>query len=487
MFASNFISKSRCFWASVFNFKTDNFVRFYAKSKDEKECQRAIVDIPPAKDEVCPEPCERRKTKKGILHRIKLKILEGGSNFGTPFHLLRCEEPETTKKSVVQAEEKKEIVLQKALPPPKRKALPPPPPRAGLQVSVLGAETSVGQYIALLLKQCPTVKKLRLYEAKCPDPYCQRNLCSVVQDLQHINTNCHIQAFSCACCDLERCLQNTDVVLMMDDACAADHFEKRFNDQAPMVKRYADVIASECPKAFIVVCTTPVDCMVPLVAQTLKDLGWYNPRRLLGSLAVPEMRASSLAARALGLDPSYTKIPCVGGTEGESLVPLFSKAVDYYEFSRQNAEMLTETVRNTPVSIIRCHDSCVKAAELSEAHAIAGLVAKIANALLCKDIPHVTGFCQMNPGQVLFPSSFLANAVEISGSGISKNLGLPKLSDTETTLMNIALTELNYKQNLVSSWYSRYCSSSCRLDACQIQFFTPKHYERFDDCAYANM
>lgn len=72
----------------------------------------------------------------------------------------------------------------------------------------------------------------------------------------------------------------------------------------------------------------------PNFLQTLKETGWYDPRKVLGSLAVPEMRASTLAARALCLEPRTTRVPCVGGTEGESLVPLFSKAVEYFDFAK---------------------------------------------------------------------------------------------------------------------------------------------------------
>lgn len=43
--------------------------------------------------------------------------------------------------------------------------------------------------------------------------------------------------------------------------------ETRFNYQAPIVKKYADAIAKECPNAFILVCASPIDCMVPLVAE----------------------------------------------------------------------------------------------------------------------------------------------------------------------------------------------------------------------------
>ncbi|XP_037292958.1 malate dehydrogenase, mitochondrial isoform X2 [Manduca sexta] len=456
-------------------------VRPFAKKAGDGGCRRAIVDIPPEVDPVCPQPCERRtKKKEGILHRIKMRVIEGGTNFGTPFRRLEC-------KKVCKEPKEPE---PKALPPPKKTLPPVPEPRPGVQVSVLGADTPVGQYVALLLKQCPCIKKLRLYEAtdtECAE--CTRDLCEVVHDLQHINTNCLVQAFSCACNELERCLQNTDIVLMLENGYLNQDmdFEKRFCYQAPIVKHYADAIANECPKAFIVVCATPIDCMVPLVAETLKETGWYDPRKLLGSVAVPEMRASTLAARALCLEPRYTRVPIVGGTEGESLVPLFSKAVEYFDFARHNALMMTDTVRCAPSAVTRTDGACLRAADLSEAHALAGLVTKVAHALLCHDIPRVSGFVETDAGQVISPARYIANTVEIDGNGISKNLGLPKMTEWEIKQVDVALCELCVKLKIVEGWYDKYCSSSNRLEACQMHFFTPQASQRFDDCAYINM
>lgn len=65
-------------------------VRWYAKdppcdtSKPNPDCRRAHADIKPDVDPNCPVPCETRKSKKkGILHKIKLKVIEGGTNFGS--------------------------------------------------------------------------------------------------------------------------------------------------------------------------------------------------------------------------------------------------------------------------------------------------------------------------------------------------------------------------------------------------------------------
>ncbi|KAL4711500.1 hypothetical protein ACJJTC_000516 [Scirpophaga incertulas] len=453
-------------------------IRHYAKKAGD-DCRMAVVDLPAKVDPDCPQPCMRStKKKRGILHKIKMKVVEGGTNFGTPFRRLLCKPPEPV---VVQEKE--------PAPAPQKKALALPAPRPGLQVAVLGADTAVGQYVALLLKQCPCIKKLRLYDASCPTKSeCNRNLCQVVHDLQHINTNCLVQAFSCADCQLQLCLQNSDIVLMLETSLTKvdmPHYQ-RFACQAPIVKEYSDAIASECPKAFVIVCTTPIDCMVPLVAETLKETGWYDPRRLLGSVAVPEMRASTLAARALSLEPWYTRVPCVGGTEGEALVPLFSRAVEYFDFAKHNAEMMTAAVRNAPVAVARNVGPCSKAADLSEAHALAGLVNKVSHALLCKDVPRVRGFVETDATQVISPARFIASTVDLGGGGIKKLLGLPKMNALETTLVNVGLNSLCERHIMVQNWYLTHHCPSKKSDAFRSQFFTVRPDERFNECAHAN-
>lgn len=57
-------------------------------------------------------------------------------------------------------------------------------------------------------QKCNWHFRLRLYEAKdtsCSE--CSRDMYKVVQDLQHIDTNCIVQAFTCHSVELDRCLQ----------------------------------------------------------------------------------------------------------------------------------------------------------------------------------------------------------------------------------------------------------------------------------------
>lgn len=68
---------------------------------------------------------------------------------------------------------------------------------------------------------------------------------------------------------------------------------------------------------------------------------------------------------------------------------------------QHNAELMTETVRYAPKAV-----AYSKSADLSEAHAHAGMVKSIAYGLLCEDIPRVTGFVESDASQVISPAKY---------------------------------------------------------------------------------
>lgn len=69
--------------------------------------------------------------------------------------------------------------------------------------------------------------------------------------------------------------------------------------------------------------------------------------------------------------------------------------------------MMTAAVRNAPQAVSRTDGPCTRVGDLSEAHALAGLVTAVANAILCLDIPRVTGFVETDLGHVLAPARLL--------------------------------------------------------------------------------
>lgn len=75
--------------------------------------------------------------------------------------------------------------------------------------------------------------------------------------------------------------------------------------------------------------------------------------------------------------------------------------------------MMTDAVRTAPVAVTRNDGPCTRAGDLSEAHALAGLVTNVAHALLCHDIPRVTGFVETDLGQVISPAKLISLSLVI--------------------------------------------------------------------------
>lgn len=69
--------------------------------------------------------------------------------------------------------------------------------------------------------------------------------------------------------------------------------------------------------------------------------------------------------------------------------------------------LMTDAVRNAPCAVKRVEGNCSRAADLSEAHALANLVTSVAHALLCNDVPIVSGFVEADPSQVISPARLL--------------------------------------------------------------------------------
>lgn len=80
----------------------------------------------------------------------KFSIVSNVMNLPAPFRYLQddkyvCKEIEVPEPKALPAPVEEKPCIQET--------------RSGVQVAVLGADTSIGQYVSLLLKQCPCIKK----------------------------------------------------------------------------------------------------------------------------------------------------------------------------------------------------------------------------------------------------------------------------------------------------------------------------------------
>lgn len=66
--------------------------------------------------------------------------------------------------------------------------------------------------------------------------------------------------------------------------------ENHLKEQGPRVIELAEACSRYAPKAIITVCVPPVSMTLPLVATIFRRTDWYHPSRLIGSVALAQVR-----------------------------------------------------------------------------------------------------------------------------------------------------------------------------------------------------
>lgn len=115
-----------------------------------------------------------------------------------------------------------------------------------------------------------------------------------------------------------------------------------FKINAGIVQGLVQGIAENCPEAFILIISNPVNSTVPIAAEVLKAAGVFNPKKLFGVTTLDVVRAETFVQALTGTkDPSKTVIPVIGGHSGETIVPLFSKAQPAVNIPADKLDALT--------------------------------------------------------------------------------------------------------------------------------------------------
>ena len=78
-------------------------------------------------------------------------------------------------------------------------------------------------------------------------------------------------------------------------------------------------------QAIFLIITNPVNSTVPIAAETLKSLGVYDPKKVIGVTSLDIVRANTFVAEAKGLDVKDVDVPVIGGHAGATILPLLSQ------------------------------------------------------------------------------------------------------------------------------------------------------------------
>ena len=131
------------------------------------------------------------------------------------------------------------------------------------------------------------------------------------------------------------------------------------------------------PDAHILVISNPVNSTVPIVAETLKKLGVYDPRKVFGVTTLDVVRAARFVGEITNKEPSETPITVVGGHSGPTIVPLLSQNAVAKDVKGEVYDKVVHRIQYGGDEVVKAKDGA-GSATLSMAYA----GAKFTNSLL---------------------------------------------------------------------------------------------------------
>jgi malate dehydrogenase len=206
------------------------------------------------------------------------------------------------------------------------------------RVAVVGAAGGIGQPLSLLLKNHPLTTELNLYDLAPITP-------GVAADLSHINTPAKVAGFCGDAKEMEKALDGCDVIVVPAGVPRKPGMTRDdlFNINAGIVSGIATAASKVAPNAALCIISNPVNSTVPIVADTLKKLGTYNPKKLFGVTTLDVCRANTFVAENQKMDVNTVNVPVIGGHAGTTILPLLSH-VPGANFSQAEVEALTHRI-----------------------------------------------------------------------------------------------------------------------------------------------
>ncbi|KAI8349772.1 malate dehydrogenase, NAD-dependent [Mortierella sp. GBAus27b] len=186
-----------------------------------------------------------------------------------------------------------------------------------VKVVVCGAAGGIGQPLSLLLKQSNLVTHLALYDVV--------NAPGVAADLSHINTISKVTGHPKE--DLDAALAGAHTVIIPAGVPRKPGMTRDdlFKINAGIVAGLAEGVAKNCPEAYVLVISNPVNSTVPIVSEVLKKHNQFNPKKVFGVSTLDVVRASKFVSEVnSSINPS-TRVTVVGGHSGVTIVPLLSQ------------------------------------------------------------------------------------------------------------------------------------------------------------------
>lgn len=299
------------------------------------------------------------------------------------------------------------------------------------KVAVLGAGGGIGQPMSLLLKNSPLVSQLSLYDI--------RGTPGVAADLSHISSPAKVQGFM-GDDQLKDALTGSEVVVIPAGVPRKPGMTRDdlFNTNASIVKGLAEACAKYCPDANMLIIANPVNSTVPIVAETFKKHGVFNPNKLFGVTTLDVVRCKTFVSEAFNLDVQNIKVTVVGGHAGITILPLLSQTQPACDFTQEQLDALTHRIQFGGDEVVKAKAGA-GSATLSMAFAGAEFTFSLLKALNGETGIVECSFVQSNITELPYFSS----PIELGPNGIKEIHGLGNMTDFEKNKLEELIPELS--------------------------------------------
>ncbi|CAG9859817.1 unnamed protein product [Phyllotreta striolata] len=299
------------------------------------------------------------------------------------------------------------------------------------KVAVLGASGGLGQPLALLLKLNRMIKQLDLYDlVKAP---------GVAVDCSHIETPPKCKGYGKK--DLKKALKGAHIVMIAAGLGRKPGMTRDdlFKKNADLIKEIMEKCAKVCPKALVGIITNPVNSLVPIACEILKQ-NCGDPKRVFGITTLDTCRANTFVGEYAKKSPLDINVPVIGGHSADTMIPLFSQTTPKVDLCGEVVQKMTKRVQNAGTEVVKAKGS-------SSTLSIAYAAARFTNSLLrgLKGEKNVIESAYVK-SDVVCGVSYFATPLLLGKNGIEKNLGVGKLNKFEKKIMAKAVKAL--KKNI---------------------------------------
>ncbi|KAG0210913.1 hypothetical protein BGX28_008750 [Mortierella sp. GBA30] len=313
-----------------------------------------------------------------------------------------------------------------------------------VKVVVCGAAGGIGQPLSLLLKQSDLITHLALYDVV--------NAPGVAADLSHINSKSKVSGHGKD--DMDEALKDAHTVVIPAGVPRKPGMTRDdlFKINAGIIRDLAEGVARNCPCAFVLVISNPVNSTVPIVCEVLKKHKVFDPKKVYGISTLDGVRSSRFVSEVSStLDPKSTRVTVIGGHSGVTIVPLLSQIPGGFadSLSEEQLNGLTHRIQYGGDEVVKAKDGA-GSATLSMAHA----GARFALTLLDATISGKTGLVESTyvnleadaESTAKFRTEtgldYFAQDIEFGREGVHRIVSLPQVSSYEQKLLDAAIPEL---------------------------------------------